>query len=296
MAIKDKGRKRSATERRLNDLSGKEWIKRCISWFTIKTRPRTKSQIKHPGKFPEELCDRFVTLFTKPGQWVIDPFAGVGSTLVSCRTNYRNSVGIELNTEFAETARQLLIADASVIDSDIGQDTPTCTHTLLNGDALLLDELLSAEFTEDIPQFALCMTSPPYWNMLGKHRGGSDSQHRTRKQKGLKLVYSEGDEADLANTTDYGVYLDKLIDVFAKLRPFMKPGGHLVVIMQNIRDSNGEFVPLAWDFCGRMKDLFDVKQEQIWCQTDKKAGIWGFPTTYVSSVHHHYCLIFRQRS
>ena len=36
------------------------------------------------------------------------------------------------------------------------------------------------------------------------------------------------------------------------------------------------------------------KGEKIWCQDNKKLGIWGYPSEFVSNVHHHYCLIFKK--
>lgn len=267
----------------LNELSGKEWVQLTKSWFTLKVRPRSKSKLKHPGKFPEELVERFILFFTKKDKWIIDPFLGTGSTLVSCRELDRNGIGIEINPKFVRISK-----------SSLRQETlfPTTSQIILQGNALELDFLLKKQFGDAIPKFSLCMTSPPYWNMLAKHRGGSDSQHRDRIKKGLPLVYSNLDD-DISNIVDYKEYLDKLIIVFRRLKPFMDKNSYLVVIMQNIRDEKGEFVPIAWDFSYRMKELYSVKQEQIWCQTDKKLGIWGFPTTYVANVHHHYCLVFQ---
>ncbi|OLS20449.1 MAG: hypothetical protein ThorAB25_28220, partial [Candidatus Thorarchaeota archaeon AB_25] len=66
----------------LNDLDAKSWVKSTKSWFVINPRSRSREQLSHPAKYPEELVQRFVTYFTKQDGWVLDPFAGVGSTLV----------------------------------------------------------------------------------------------------------------------------------------------------------------------------------------------------------------------
>ncbi|MHA2041600.1 MAG: DNA methyltransferase, partial [Candidatus Thorarchaeota archaeon] len=86
--------------KKLNDLDGKEWVKSTKSWFVVNPRSRSKNQMTHPAKFPEELVSRFVEYFTRIGGWVIDPFAGVASTMVACKTLDRSSVGVELNPEF----------------------------------------------------------------------------------------------------------------------------------------------------------------------------------------------------
>ena len=279
-----KSREEVTKKNHLNDLTGTEWVKHSISWFTLKTRARTSSELRHPGKFPEGLAERFIRLFTKREQWVIDPFLGVGSTLLASRKLERNGVGIEINPRFAKSANSAL--DQQVL-------FPVTSQKVICGDSLNLRELLKSHFGANVPRFDLCMTSPPYWNMLQKHRGGSDSQHRQRKERGLPLVYSNDIESDISNIVDYKAYLDTLVNVFKELKPLMKHNGHVVVVLQNIRDEEGEFVPIAWDFSSKIKELFRPRQEQIWCQTDKKTGIWGYPTSYVANVHHHYCLIFQ---
>ena len=68
---------------KLNNLSGKDWIRFTKSWFTINARTRTKGQIQHPAKYPEELVAEFVSFFTKEGDIVLDPFVGATKTIVA---------------------------------------------------------------------------------------------------------------------------------------------------------------------------------------------------------------------
>jgi DNA modification methylase len=270
-------------DNRLNDLNGSEWIKRTLSWFTLTVRRRKARELLHPGKFPEELAARFISFFTKKNQWVIDPFLGVGSTLVACKQLQRNGVGIEINDEFVATAKDVLDSTSSAKPLELD---------IIEANALEIDQVLKTSY-DDVPQFQLCMTSPPYWNMLAKHRGGSKSQHRDRKEKGLPLVYSSDIKDDISNIVDYKDYLDAVMKVFVKMKEFLSEKAHVVVVLQNIRAETGEFVPIAWDFARVMQSHFKVLQEQVWCQTDKRTGIWGYPSTYVSNVHHHYCLVFQ---
>lgn len=129
--------------------------------------------------------------------------------------------------------------------------------------------------------------------MLRHSRGGSESTHKDRLAKGLPTHFSE-QENDLGNVEEYEAFLDLLLKVYAQVAEKMKPGAYCAVAMQNLQKENQQFFPLAWEFALKMRDHgWRLCQEMIWCQGSKKLGIWGYPNTYISNVHHHYFLIFR---
>jgi len=82
--------------------------------------------------------------------------------------------------------------------------------------------------------------------------------------------------------------------VFEQVYHVLRNNRYLVIIIQNIRTEEGEMIPVAWDLAKKLSTLYVLKQERIWCQNNKMLGIWGYPFTYVSNVHHHYCLIFEK--
>ena len=55
---------------------------------------------KHSAAFPKALPEWFIKLFTKEGDWVLDPFLGSGTTCQVAQQMYRNSVGIEISNEY----------------------------------------------------------------------------------------------------------------------------------------------------------------------------------------------------
>lgn len=65
---------------------------------------------EHPAPFPDEIPRRAIKLTTDEGDVVLDPFAGSGTTLSVARELSRESVGIELNSEFADIARERVSA------------------------------------------------------------------------------------------------------------------------------------------------------------------------------------------
>jgi len=60
----------------------------------------------HPCQFPVELVERCVLAMTNEDDWVLDPFAGVGTTLIAAARRNRRAVGIEREPEYCEIARR----------------------------------------------------------------------------------------------------------------------------------------------------------------------------------------------
>lgn len=85
-----KPRTRRAPVNRLNDLTAKEWIPETVSvWIQRglgKAHPHAEIERQHPAPFSFQDVARLVRFFSKAGETVLDPFAGVGSTLKACRT------------------------------------------------------------------------------------------------------------------------------------------------------------------------------------------------------------------
>ncbi|WP_329856420.1 site-specific DNA-methyltransferase [Stenotrophomonas muris] len=65
----------------------------------------------HPTQKPVRLMQALVELTTKPGQLVLDPFCGSGSTLVAARNTGRHYVGCDISSEYVDVARSRLAED-----------------------------------------------------------------------------------------------------------------------------------------------------------------------------------------
>jgi len=255
----------------LNNLTGKEWIHFTRSWFNLKPKKRNKKtgEILHPAKYPEELMARFIRFFTKKGMWVLDPFCGTASTLVAAEECERNAIGIELSEKWARIGAK------------------RTQNYIIIGDSRNLDSL-------DLPQIDFSITSPPYWDMLHHSRGGSKSTQKDRIKAGFDATFSKH-ELDMGNIKEYNAFLNELLGLYNKLMAKMRQGAYIVVILQNIQKEKRQFYPLAWDFALKMREIgWDLRQEMLWCQSDKKLGIWGYPNTYISNVHHHYFLVIQK--
>lgn len=75
-------------------------------------------QMGHIAMFPEELPRRLIKMFSFPGETVFDPFAGSGTTSLAAKNLERNSIGYEINKEFAPIIREKLDADQVALEND----------------------------------------------------------------------------------------------------------------------------------------------------------------------------------
>lgn len=66
-------------------------------------------RVGHPAPFPVELPRRCIKLFSYPGDLVLDPFAGSGTTLIAARMLGRRAIGVEISREYCETAKRRLL-------------------------------------------------------------------------------------------------------------------------------------------------------------------------------------------
>ena len=71
----------------------------------------------YPTQKPVSLISEFVQLFTQSGDTILDPFAGAGTTLLVADRLGRNAIGIELNPEYAQMARDRVYNDAPLLAS-----------------------------------------------------------------------------------------------------------------------------------------------------------------------------------
>lgn len=263
---------------RLNDLTTKEWIKFQKSWFIHNPPPRRSEVLRHPAKFPETLAEEFIRFFTKSGQWVLDPMAGTGSTMIAALRSNRHSIGVELNKTYAEIARTLIEQE----HEQLGHEEAAPNVKVLTGDAAALEGF-------DLPAIDYVFTSPPYWNML--HARGAETQKARRESSDLDVIYSD-DPADLGNVDDYEEFLERLTAIYVGMQHCLRPSAYITIIVKNLK-KGGKIYPLAWDLGQSLAETYTLKDERIWVQDNIPLAPYGMGNAWVSNIHHHYCLQFR---
>jgi adenine-specific DNA-methyltransferase len=75
-------------------------------WEIPNVKANHVEKTDHPCQFPVELIERLVLAMTDEGDWVLDPFMGVGSTAIAALMHGRRALGAEIVPEYVQLARQ----------------------------------------------------------------------------------------------------------------------------------------------------------------------------------------------
>lgn len=70
-----------------------------------------QTKLRHPATFPDRLAEDLIRCFSAPGDTVLDPMAGSGTTCVMAAKNDRRYIGVEISAEYAEIINRRLVCE-----------------------------------------------------------------------------------------------------------------------------------------------------------------------------------------
>jgi len=259
--------------KRANELDGSEWTRFSISvWKDIHKTPE-ESKYHHPAMFPTMLTTRLIRCFAVPSdKKVLDPFMGSGSTLVSALSMGKEGIGFEINHEYIQLAEKRL-AQKPLIGEFL---QPLIYHD----SATQIEQRLEPESVH------LCITSPPYWDIL--------SQKRTADYKEIR---DYGDmESDLSKIGTYEGFLDGLVRVFRGVYNVLAKSKYCIVNVMDLRKKD-KFYPFHCDLSARMQEIGFIWDDVIiWDRRNEYNNLrsLGYPYVFRINKIHEYLLIFKK--
>lgn len=288
----------------LNELSGEEWLYFTKSvWSTAYPSELGHARRRaHGANKPPRLMARLIEFFSRTGELVLDPFAGVGGTLLGaaiCR-GPRRAVGIELDARwaavYAATVAELLAEHGGTGPrlADLGTSDPGGPRTfdpsgceLRVGDAR---DLLRAVPDASVDFVA---TDPPYNVQLPMTMaGGALAKAHANRRTDYAMVSDL--PGDLANLPDYGAFLDAMGGVLAEVQRVLRPGRYAVVI---VRDAyhDGRYLFTAADLAARADARGLVPKGDIaWYQAGTRLRPYGYPRAFVPNIAHQHIVVLRK--
>ena len=226
----------------------------------------------HPSPKPPTLMKTIINFFTKADGWVLDPFVGVGGTLLGaslCEPT-RNAVGIDLSQEYLDVYKKVVEQENLKEQIAIKDDA----HNLSK-----IPEVNSKKFD-------LILTDPPYANMLSKKRTGGD-----RKDKGNFT----NDKRDLGNM-DYKEFLLELKKIISESLTYLKNKGYVIIFCKDMQPSKEHHNLLHADIVQELLKIPNLrfKGYKIWYDKTLNLYPYGYPFSFVANQLHQYILVFRK--
>lgn len=266
---------------RLNDLTGREWV-HFLSSVEATAYPTRGPQSYghnlrrvHPSPKPPQLMGRIVEFFTRRDEWVLDPFMGVGGTLLGCSLAERNAVGVDLSAEYVETYRRVAAQEHLRLQSAVVADS----RRLLDCPAVACR------------RFDMVLTDPPYGDMMRRPQSG-EKKKRTGDASATPFTESGLDLGNLG----YADFLRELMGILSLSLSLLKPLGYMVIFAKDLQPTAEHHNMLHADLVIRLSafDNLAYRGCKIWYDQTPRLYPFGYPYRFVANQLHQYILIFQK--
>lgn len=216
------------------------------------------------GNFIPQIPHQMMLRYTKKGDWVLDTFVGSGTTLIECRRLGRNGIGIELNPEVAQRAKEL-------IEKEKNKDN--VVSEIIIGDSRTIDikQILDKY---GIKQVQLLIMHPPYHN----------------------IIKFSKDKKDLSNAKNTEEFLKMFGEIIDNTTPYLEKGRYFVLVIGD-KYSKSEWIPLGF-YCMQevlkrgyilksiiVKNFEETKgkmnQKELWRYRALAGGFYVFKHEYI---------------
>jgi len=203
---------------KINDLNLNRWkeYEDIITDSLWVLKKRDNSGVHTPdywGNFIPQIPQQMMKRYTKKGEWVLDTFAGCGTTLIEAQRLGRNCIGTELQQKIVETANNLINSE---------QNKYNTTNEVIQGDSCEIDykSLLAGYKRKSIQ---LLIMHPPYFDII-------------------KFSNNPQDLSNAKSVSDFLSRMNKIVDKASKV---LDKGRYLVLVIGD-KYSKGEWIPLGF--------------------------------------------------
>ena len=165
------------------------------------------------GNFVPQIPNQMMRRYTKKGDWVLDPFAGSGTTLIEGQRLGRNVIGVELQPRMVEYARRQIASEPNKHGAIID---------VVNGDSTSVDYRAILQ-THGANSAQLVIMHPPYFDII---------------------KFSE-DPRDLSNAPSVERFLEMMGVLVDRVAPVLDKGRCLVLVIGD-KYTKGDWIPLGF--------------------------------------------------
>lgn len=261
----------------LNDLSGKDWLKLTKSFWISEKCKEDLFAFQHPAPFLIKDMKKLISMFTKKNMVVLDPFNGLGTTLVACGMLNRKGIGIDLNKTYCNLAKNRL------------KELNIKGQKIIYGDAKQTIKKIKGKID-------YCLTSPPYHNILKNNGKGLREKKSNEKRNGSRigLEYYSNDKKDLGNQESYEDFLNLLSHIMSLVYKKLNHKRYMSIIISDFTINKKEQC-VQGDVVKIIEKIgFEFSGTTVLLQNNKPLYPFGYPFAYKINHQHQNIVTFRK--
>lgn len=266
---------------KLNDLTGKEWLKLTKSFWVSEKCKDDKIAMNHPAPFMIKDIKKLICFYTKKGMNVFDPFLGSGTTVAAAVMLGRKGYGIDLSEEYISLSKERF-KELKLPEND---------YSILLGDSTQKIDSFDDEF------FDYIVTSPPYHNILKNKASGirsdnSNKGYRNGARQGIE--YYSDNLKDLGNQDTFDDFIKLFSKIMKKCFQKLKTGKYCTIVISDFTVDKKEVCVQAHIVNMMEKIGFEFVGTTILLQNNKPLYPFGYPFAYKINHHHQNMITFRK--
>jgi len=253
----------------MNCLTPKEWIRSMVGIWEFNYEKRDiRDKNVHPAVFPIALPAKCIKLFTHEGELVIDPFVGIGSTLVAAKDLNRNAIGFDLKQEYIDVAKERL-AQTDYINTT--QQIP------IKDDARNISKYIRENTV------SLTVTSPPYSKFLAKPKLNKSRRGDLRNKKYYLDIQQYSEDPNDLCTLEPITFSKAIAEIYRDILPLLKPKAHCVININDLWWENKRIPTHVYVIQELLKVGYELRNILIWDRRNlvNRPGIFGWPSNFI---------------
>ena len=212
---------------------------------------------QYRGNWAPEVVRNIIELYSKPGDTVLDPMVGGGTTPVECLLTGRNSISVDVNPGAVSITRDRLDLPQTMLE-----EIPETQHRTYIGDVRNLNEIPDESID-------LVATHPPYVNIIS---------------------YAPHVNGDLSQFDNYDIFFNEFSRGVSEMMRVLRPEGFCAILIGDTHN-RGHFVPVSTRLMLEfLKQGFVLKEDIIkreWnCESDRSLGKYA-GSDFLLTMHEH---------
>ena len=205
-------------------------------------------QADYHGNFIPQIPHQLLRRFTKPGDIVLDPFIGSGTTAIEANRLRRRWIGVEISKPVAALSEQRIREDSSNQLNYFHNGTHS-PELASKKSGIIVGDSAAPEVSREITQQLAAM-------------GADKAQFIIMHPPYHNIIHFTDNPSDLSNCEDVNHFMERFLAVYNNLADFLDPRRHLAVVIGDIYQAS-EWIPLQSLLTTKLLSTGDLRLKSV---------------------------------